>query len=496
MTARLSLVGASLLMSSSLFAADTLSAAISEGKFSGGVRALYSYSDFDAHGAFEDRYSVATGIRLSYETALLYGIQAKASLYSVSGMGLNSDNPNKVNSVYFQNTQRGGSNTESVYGTSAESYAVLGEAYLKAAFGKTFVQIGRMEIDAPFASSHDIYVVPNTFEAAQIVNVSIPNTTLVAAHATKMSGPDMVQSNSFAGSSTGIKASDFVSISKATAFNHLSDGDGRLDTVDDNAGATVVGGIYTGVPGVVLQGWYTRVWDIMDMPHLQIDYRTNVADIGLFAGAWWAAQSAIGGTKDTLDHPVLYNSPFGPNTNPLIALGISNIDAKHMEAKIGGSYKGATVTLAYANTKGIDDNAARGGFVAPVGGNPSWVRTRYQSPHFGYTDTSSFTGGTNSYLIGLEYDFGLIGINGLKSELKYLHFSRDGKYSASPGLLYYKPNAYEDTDAIEASVDYKTLFGVKGLDGGITVLSVNNDDAAGNASTDHTDLRVALNLAF
>lgn len=487
MTARLSIVGASLLVSSSLFAADTLSAAISEGKFSGGVRALYSSSFFNSNGAFEDRYAVAAGFRLSYETAPLYGIQAKASLYSVSGMGLNSDNLNKVASVYFDNVQRGGSNTESVFGTSADSYAVLGEAYLKAAFGKTFVQVGRMEIDAPFASSHDIYVVPNTFEAAQIVNVSIPNTTLVLAHATKMSGPDMVQSNSFAGSSSGIKASDFVSISKATAFNKLSDGDGRLDTEDDNAGASVVGGIYTGVPEFVLQGWFTRVWDIMDMPHLQIDYSTKVGDIGIFAGAWWASQKAIGGTKDTLDHPV---------TQVLIDHNLKNITAYHSEGKLGALYKGATVTLAYANTKGIDDNAARGGFVAPVGGNPSWVRARYQSPHFGYTDTSSFSGGTNSYLVGIEYDFTSVGVNGLKGEVKYLNFNRDNKYSADRGLLGYKPNAFEDTTAYEASLDYKTLFGMKGLDGGVTFLSVDNDDASGQKSTDHNDLRIAVNLAF
>lgn len=496
MGTRLSRIGASLLLATASYAADTLSEAFSEGKFAGGVRAIYAYSNFDSNGAFSDRYAIGAGIRLSYETAPLYGIQAKTTLYSANAMGLNSDNPNQVASVYFENAQVGGSNTQSVYGTAAESYAVLGEAYLKAALGKTFIQVGRMEIDAPFASSHDIYLVPNTFEALQIVNVDIPNTTLVLAHATKMSGPDMVQSNSFAGSSEGIKASDFVSISKATAFDGLADGDGRLDTKKDNAGATVAGGIYTGVPRLVLQGWFTRVWDIMDMPHLQFDYRTTIGDIGVFAGAWWATQKAIGGTKETLANPVLYNSPLGANTNPLIALGISNIDAEHTEGKIGGSYKGATLTLAYANTKGEDENAARGGFVAPVGGNPSWIRARYQSAHFGYTDTSSFTGGTNSYLVGVEYDFASAGVNGLRSEVKYLRFSRDGKYSASPGLLYYKPNAYEDTDAIEASVDYQSLFGVKGLDSAMTVLYVDNDDAAGNASTDHTDLRVALNLAF
>lgn len=474
-------------MSSAAFAADTFSAAFSEGKFTGGIRALYAYSDFDTDGAFEDRYAIGAGIRLSYETASLYGIQAKATLYSASGMGLNSDNANKAASVYFENTQVGGSNTQSVYGTPADSYAVLGEAYLKAALGKTFIQVGRMEIDAPFASSHDIYLVPNTFEALQIVNVDIPDTTLVLAHASKMSGPDMVQSNSFAGSTPGIRASDFVSISRASAFQGLADGDGLLATEKDNAGATVAGGIYTGIPGLVLQGWFTRVWDIMDMPHLQIEYNTKVGDVGIFSGAWWATQSAIGGTKDTLD---LHIDPA------LIALNIKNIDAEHTEAKIGGSYKGATVTLAYANTKGEDENAARGGFVAPVGGNPSWVRTRYQSAHFGYTDTSSFTGGTNAYSIGAEYDFVYVGIGGLKGEVKYLNFSRDGKYSASPGLLYYKPNAYEDTDAVEASLDYQSLFGIKGFDGGITVLSVNNDDAPGNDSTDHTDIRVGMNYVY
>ena len=489
MKARLSFVGAALLISSTSFAADTLSTAISEGKFTGGARALYTNVNFKDGGAFEDRYAIGAGLRLSYETAPLYGIAAKVSMFSASGMGLNSSNANKVDSVYFENTQVGGTTTKSVYGTSSDSYAVLGEAYLKAAFGKTFVQVGRMQIDAPFASSHDIYLVPNTFEAAQIVNVNIPNTTLVLAHASKMSGPDMVQSNSFAGSTPGIKASDFVSISRASAFQGLADGDGKLNTEKDTIGATVAGGIYTGFEGFALQVWYTRVWDIMDMPHLQIDYSTKVGDIGVFAGAQWATQSAIGGTKETLDKHI---------DPALIALNIKNIDAEHTEAKIGGSYKGAMVTLAYANTKGEDENAARGGFVSPVGGNPSWVRTRYQSPHFGYTDTSCYTGGTNAYSIGAEYDFASVGVNGLKSELKYLHFSRDGKYSGllTQGLLIYKPNAFNDTDAIEASVDYKSLFGMKGLDGGVTLLSVDNKDAASVASTDHTDLRVAVNLAF
>lgn len=488
MKARLSFVGAALLISSTSFAADTLSAAISEGKFTGGVRALYTNVNFENGGAFEDRYAIGTGLRLSYETAPLYGIAAKVSMFSASGMGLNSSNANKVDSVYFENKQIGGTTTNSIYGTSADSYAVLGEAYLKAAFGKTFVQVGRMQIDAPFASSHDIYLVPNTFEAAQIVNVNIPNTTLVLAHASKMSGPDMVQSNSFAGSTAGIKASDFVSISRASAFQGLADGDGKLNTEKDTIGATVAGGIYTGIEGLALQAWYTRVWDIMDMPHLQADYRLKLAGSELFAGVQWATQKAIGGTKDTLANP----EPAGP----LIGLGISNIDAYHYETKIGGFYNGGTLTIAYADTRAVEGNAARGGFVSPVGGNPSWVRTRYQSPHFGYTDTSCYTGGTNAYSIGAEYDFGYTGISGLKGEVKYLNFNRDEKYSSSPGLLYYKSNAYDDTAALEASLDYKSLFGMKGFDGGVTLLSVDNKDAAGATSTDHTDLRVAVNLAF
>ncbi|WP_295056038.1 OprD family outer membrane porin [Sulfuricurvum sp.] len=490
MNARISMVGAALLISSSSFAADTLSAAFSEGKFTGGVRAIYSQTENDT---ISDRHTTAAGFRFSYETAPLYGVQAKATMFSVSGLGLNSNNPDHVDSIYFENdesklTRDGFGRVNTVYGTGDDGYAVLGEAYLKAAFGKTFVQVGRMMIDAPMASSHDIYIVPNTFEAAQIVNVDIPNTTLILSHATKISGPDMVNSNSFAGSSNNVKASDFVSISRGSAFQGLADGDGDLTTEKDNAGATVVGAIYTGVEGLALQGWFYRVWDVMDMPHLQADYSTKIGEAQLFAGVQYLTQKAIGGTKDTLAHPVV--------GSPLLALGINNITAYHSEAKLGGSYKGTTVTLAYANTKGIHDNAARGGIVSPVGGNASWVRTRYQSAHFGFTDTSSYTGGTNSYAIGAEYDFGFAGINGLKGEVKYLNFSRDNQYSASPGLLHYKLNAYEDTNAVEASLDYKTLFGMKGLDGGVTFLSVNNNDASGNNSTDHNDLRVAVNLAF
>ncbi|MDD4883824.1 OprD family outer membrane porin [Sulfuricurvum sp.] len=490
MKTRLSIGGVAFLIGSAAFSADSLVSALNEGHFSGGVRALYAQTYNDVG---DDRYGTGIGLRLSYETASLYGVQAKVTMFSASGLGLNSGNPNEVESIFFENDQSKQSRdafgrVNTVYGSGADSYAVLGEAYLKATFGKTFIQIGRMMVDAPFASSHDIYLVPNTFEAAQIVNVNIPDMTLVLSHATRMSGPDMVQSNSFAGSSQNVKASDFVSISRASSFEGLADGDGDLTTEKDNAGATVAGAIYTGISGLILQGWFYRVWDVMDMPHLQADYHLKAADTDLFAGVQWASQKAIGGTKDTLAHPVA--------GSPLIALGIDNIDAYHYEAKMGVSYAGATLTAAYANTRGVSGNAARGGFVSPVGGNASWVRTRYQSPHFGFTDTSCYTGGTDAYSLGAEYDFGYAGLEGLKGGLKYLFFNRDNQYSSSSGLLYYKPNAYQDTNAIEASLDYEKLFGVKGFDGGITLLSVDNDDAAGNASTDHTDLRVALNLMF
>ncbi|MGD9970313.1 MAG: OprD family outer membrane porin [Sulfuricurvum sp.] len=472
----------------SAMGAETLSDAISQGHFSGKVRALYASSDFSDNAAFDDRYALGMGVRLSYETAPWYSLQGKLSLYGASGLGANSDNPNKVDSVYFLNTQSGGMTTGSVYGTSAQGYAVLGEAYVKGAFGKTMLQAGRMEIDAPFASSHDIYLVPNTFEAAQIVNVAVPDTTFVLAHTRKMSGPDMVQSNSFAGSTPGIQASDFVSISRASGFQGLADGDGKLTTEKDTVGATVAGGIYTGIEGLSAQAWFVRVWDIMDMPHLQLDYRAKIGESEYFGGIQWAMQSAIGGTKKTLAHPEAGGA--------LVALGIDNIDAYHYEGKAGTTYAGMTLTLAYADTRAVEGNAARGGFVSPVGGNPSWVRARYQSPHFGYTDTSCYTGGTRSYMIKSEYDFTGIGVTGLTGEIAYLSFNRDNKYSANPGLLYYKANAYEDTQAYEASLDYRSLFGIRSLNGGVTLLRVDNDDAPGKASTDHTDIRVAADYSF
>ncbi len=48
------------------------------------------------------------------------------------------------------------------YDNQNNSYAILGEAYLRLKFGLTKVVIGRQAFDSPFANADDIGMIPNT----------------------------------------------------------------------------------------------------------------------------------------------------------------------------------------------------------------------------------------------------------------------------------------------------------------------------------------------
>ena len=76
------------------------------------------------------------------------------------------------------------------FNSSAKSYSLLGEAYIKGNFRDTTLTIGRQEIDTPYADTDDIGMIPNSFEAITLSNSSFKGTTIFAGYLKKMSGVD------------------------------------------------------------------------------------------------------------------------------------------------------------------------------------------------------------------------------------------------------------------------------------------------------------------
>ena len=82
------------------------------------------------------------------------------------------------------------SKTQTVLSAGRDS-ATVSQAYLTYGIGATSLKVGRQQLPkslSPFAFSEDWSVFKNTFEAALVVNSSIPNTTLVYAAVTRSNG--------------------------------------------------------------------------------------------------------------------------------------------------------------------------------------------------------------------------------------------------------------------------------------------------------------------
>ncbi len=148
--------------------ANTVTNAFENATVDGYMRTAYEGHNVKGDDTFNDG---AVGGKLHIETAPIHGISLGSSFFTSNSFG-SADNRGLV----------------PFRGEVAHSYAILGEAYLKAALGKTTLKLGRQEIETPFAQADDIGMVPNTFEAYVLENKDLPDTTLFVGQIQKMAG--------------------------------------------------------------------------------------------------------------------------------------------------------------------------------------------------------------------------------------------------------------------------------------------------------------------
>jgi hypothetical protein len=111
------------------------------------------------------------------------------------------------------------------FDSQGNSYAILGEAYLKVNFGNTQTQAGRFEIDTPHVDTDDTRMVPNTFSGIVVSNTDIKDTTIYLTHFDEWAG------------SGSEKPEEFIEMNG-----------------DD--GVIALGAIYKGFENIALQTWY------------------------------------------------------------------------------------------------------------------------------------------------------------------------------------------------------------------------------------------------
>jgi len=231
-------LAAAVLLGASAFAIDNV-------KVSGDAKLFYNTNDYGTLSLFDKDNSYAdTALRLGVTGDLLKGVSFGVTGYAISTLGLEN---NLVSHVWE--------------GTGADQ-SVIGEAWLAGTMGKTTVKVGRMELDTPLAFSEKWSIIPNTFDAAVLINQDLPDTTLVGAWVGKSNGS----------ATTG---NEYAVMAPSLAFSSFYQGAYAAAVVNNSFKPATV------------QAWYYDVQHVANAYWLQADINCQLVK-GLTIGAQYA----------------------------------------------------------------------------------------------------------------------------------------------------------------------------------------------------------------
>jgi len=312
---KMSLVAA-MVMGASAFAIDNV-------KVSGDAKLYYSTDDQATASLFDQGSSAGqAAVRVGVTGDLLKGVSFGVTGYAISTLGLEN---NLVSNVWE---------------SGVKDQYWLGEAWLAATAGKTTAKIGRMELDTPLAFTEKWSIVPNTFEAAVLINQDLPDTTLVGAWVGKSNG-------SAAGAGAGYAG---VMNSFETGYTYIdANSNGTHDVGEDITstgkttnfasfynGAYAVAAINNSFKPLTVQAWYYNVVKVADAFWLQADI-----DCSLVKGVKIGAQYADINLKNSSADSSAYAFKLGYE-------GIKNlkVSAAYSDTEKGGALNVANIATA------------------------------------------------------------------------------------------------------------------------------------------------------
>lgn len=239
----------------------------------------------------------------------------------------------------------------SLFDSNDESYAILGQAYVNVSLDKTNLKVGRQQIDTPFIDSDDIRMIPNLFETYMLSNNDIEDLILTAAHISKWSGVDAVTPEKF------------------------------RKLVESGNGATMLGATYSGIKESELSAWYYDINDFTKIAYLTASTKLNLSDgATLNLGAQYAnfSEYSLNGTATNIDGNV-----WGAS------------------AELAFESIGTTFSTAYNKASNNNGKSVSNGF----GGGP--FSTSMEE------NTIDSLEGAKAYVVGVSFDFSVLGVDGL-----------------------------------------------------------------------------------
>ena len=245
-----------------------------------------------------DSSAFAIGGHAHFDTKRWNGIRLGTVFYTVQGLGLQEDNPLKLNSDFFD--------------IDGDSFSMIAEAHIDGKWGESKVKLGRQILNSPHADSDDIRMMPNYFNAYRIRNTDIEDLTIHAGLINKMAGWE-----------NGVDSSKFVNISEVLGADESTDG------------VYFVAGIYEGIENLSLSLWNYYYDEIATIWYAELGYSHVISDdISLSFGLQYDTSTASG--KELLGEQS--SNTFGSSMEVEFSnLGITALLAYNYEDETSGS---------------------------------------------------------------------------------------------------------------------------------------------------------------
>ncbi|MGD9971403.1 MAG: hypothetical protein AB7S65_13260 [Sulfuricurvum sp.] len=324
-------LAAAVLLGASAFAIDNV-------KVNGDAKLYYGTSDRGNAELFDKASSAADiAVRAGVTGDLAKNISFGLTGYAVTTLGLEN---NLVNSTW---TGAHGARFTGAGYPEVDDKSWLGEAWIAATAGKTTAKLGRMELDTPFAFSEKWSVVPNTFEAAVVLNQDIPDTTLVGAWVGKGNGTNAVggigggtnNTSTLAGASLALDGGVVGANAQFVTFGHN--------------GAYAAAIVNNSFKPLVAQAWYYNVDSVADAYWLQADWDCQLVK-GVKLGAQYAEMSPkgiIATLNDSKAYAVKAAYTNIPGLNVSVAYSKADEDGQLKIANVGTNNLGGAQSKLY-----------------------------------------------------------------------------------------------------------------------------------------------------
>ena len=437
--------------------------AIENTKVSGTAGLFYGTQDSDAANA-PDLFSKDSAYtnyfaHLDITTDLTEGVSAGVGAQIVTTLGVEH---NLVSAVFSNAHTVGNSNGSSFLGSQVDSAMWFDELWVAGSAFDTTLKVGRQALDTPFAFTETWGVDKNTFEAAVIINQSIPDTTLIATTIGKSNGSADDRTSARESITGGGNLNDL----SATAAGYVA-ADGEFNTFGSQ-GTYCFGLINNSIKELTVQAWYYDMVQLAEAYWVQADVKVD----GIMAGVQFM--------NTDLDVGASLGDVTNTDTNTLAP---ETEDTSAWSAMLGYEMKDVvTVKVAYSDvdedgTLGVANTAT--GSIATVGGQSKLYTEMWWN--YGYVSAV----GAESFSITAE-------TNVADVDLLLGYYNADIEAgSATVNLL----RGFSDIDLTEVTLAASKSFGP--LDTSLAIIYADLEDNTTPANdVKTTDVQVYLTYNF